>query len=190
MSEGIDLNEDKISLLQLYFSRNGLLFCNGSKDLPGIYSVGGDWNSIVALMECGEVFYSKLYKNRTSYLSRELYYQIKPFRHRVKNLSVKSKQIYEFIEAADLTGTQEIKNALMMSSKEFAACMNELHKELFVTAIKRERTLNENWCSFYWGTYHCWEQLKPYVGAEPKLETISALLSKIMTDKQVQSLLK
>jgi len=191
MSESVMQNEERILLLQSYFSRSGLLLCNESKDLPGKFSIGGDWNSIITLMERGEVFYSKLYKNRASYLSRELYHQVKSFKQRVEKLSEKSKQVFEFIEAVDLASTQDVKNNLMISSKDFSACMNELHRELFVTVIKRERTLNDrNWCSYYWGTYHRWEQLKPLPEVKLDAKRIDVLLSTIMTEKQTQSLLK
>ena len=73
-----------IELLKGYFSRNGFLLCNECRNMPSLFNVGGDWNSIVQLIEEGQVFYSKLYKGRVTYLSREFYAQVKPYRQRME----------------------------------------------------------------------------------------------------------
>ena len=185
-----DINE-KILYLRSYFSQNGLLLCGENKDLPSIYTVGGDWNSIISLIEEGEIFYSKLYKGRVSYLSRDLYYQIKPYKQRTKSLSDKSKEILAFIEEVDSATTKEIKSILNISSaKEFNCYMDELFKELLITAIQRDKTMNVNWSSFRWGLFSCWEQLNPHAGVIPDPEQIKKMLSAIMTDKQIESILK
>jgi hypothetical protein len=67
----------------------------------------------------------------------------------------------EFIDSVELAATKEIKKFVAHSAKSFNKCMDELFKELLVTAIKRERTMNENFCSFWWGTSSYWEQIKP-----------------------------
>ena len=72
--------EDTKDLLRSYFVQNGILLCNENPDLPSLPSVGGTWNDIVTMMEDREVFYSKLYKGRVTYLSREFYYHIKSLR--------------------------------------------------------------------------------------------------------------
>lgn len=190
MNINMNKNHEKIMFLQLYFGNNGLLLCNENKDLPSLDTVGGDWNSIVSLIEQGEVFYSKLYKGRVSYLSQELYYQIKPYKQRTEKLTVKSKEILDFIEAAGLANTQQIKNTLMLSAKVLTACMDELFTELFVTATQRDRTMNDNWCSFRWGTFEHWEKIKPLPEVELDITKINKLLSAIMTHKQIQTLLK
>ena len=183
-------NDTKIALLQAYFRQNGLLLCNMNKELPSLGTVGGDWNSIVALMERGEVFYSKLYKGRVTYLSQDFYYQIKPHRQRLTKLTAKSLEVFEFINAAGLAGTKDIKERMMLSSKDFTACMDELFKELFVTVIERERTMNANWSSFYWGTYERWEKILPIENTQTDMDKICGMLSGIMTDKQIMKLLK
>ena len=190
MNESLIQNQEKISLLQSYFSCNGVLSCNENKDLPSLENVGGDFNSIISLMERGEVFYSKLYKKRATYLSRELYYQIKPYKQRADRLSPKSKEILDFIAAVGIVTTKEIKSMFMLSAKAFSSCMDELFAELFVTVIQRDRMLNQGWSSFCWGTSLRWEQLKPLPEVELDIKKISALLSAIMTEKQIQSLLR
>ena len=162
MSREIVVCEEKIACLRAYFIDRGLLLCNDDGNLPSNKTVGGDWNSIVALMERGEVFYSKLYKNKTTYLSREFYYQIKSYKQRIDSVSDNGRKVYEFVHAVDMASIKEIKQALMMSSREFNSALKELCKELLVTAARREKTLNDNgWCSFYWSTACSWEKLKP-----------------------------
>ena len=82
-----DTTDDTRPLLRNYFAQAGLLLCNENPYLPSLPTVGGTWNDIVAMMETREVFYSKLYKGRVTYLSRALYYHLKPFRQREANLS-------------------------------------------------------------------------------------------------------
>lgn len=48
--------EQRKRLLSGYFEANGMLLCNESRDLPYLEGVGGDWNSIIALIEEGKVF--------------------------------------------------------------------------------------------------------------------------------------
>lgn len=153
--------EQRKTLLRSYFMTNGLLLCNESKELPYLESVGGDWISIVALIEEGEVFYSKLYKGRVSYLSREFYGNIKPYRQRLERLSPTARSIYEHLTQIEMATTVEIKEILFLSGKTFTQCMDELFKELLVTAIQRDRTMNVNWSSFYWGTFEKWEAMHP-----------------------------
>ena len=74
-----DTTDDTRPLLRNYFAQMGLLLCNENPYLPSLPTVGGTWNDIVAMMETREVFYSKLYKGRVTYLSRALYYHLKPF---------------------------------------------------------------------------------------------------------------
>jgi len=152
----------KISALQSYFSQNDMLHCNDSKGLPSLGAAGGDWNSLVALIERGEVFYSKYHRCRATYLSRDFYYKIKPEKQHTAKLTGKSREVLAFIEATGPASTRDIKEGLMLSAKEYTACMDELFKELLVTAIKRDKTLNTNWCTFYWGTFEHWEKLIPH----------------------------
>lgn len=158
MADRFESETNQVSLLRAYFAKNGILLCNENKFLPSLETVGGGWNSIVHLIERGDVFYSKLYKRRATYLSREFYYQIKPYRQRTDALSEQAREVLAFIHSAGLVSSGDIKAVLMLSGKAFNACMDELFGELLVTAIARERTMNDNWSSFLWGTHKLWEQ--------------------------------
>jgi len=191
MSKEVFVCEEKVACLQSYFIDRGLLLCNDDGNLPSKRTVGGDWNSIVALMERGEVFYCKLYKNKVTYLSREMYYQIKPYKQRIDNMSDNSKMVYEFIKAVDMASTKEIKAALAMSSGKFNAALNELCRELLITAVRREKTLNDNgWCSFYWGVSCSWEKLKPLPKIQVERDRIYDLLFGMIGEKEIERLLR
>ncbi|MBE6011362.1 MAG: hypothetical protein E7234_02250 [Lachnospiraceae bacterium] len=120
----------KETLLKSYFYHHGLLLCNENKELPSLSSVGGDWNSIVIMIEQGEIFYSKLYKGRVTYLSQDFYAQIKPFRQRLNTVSPISRDIFDFLNKKEYADTAEIKNIFMLLGKEFPKAMDELFKEL------------------------------------------------------------
>lgn len=181
--------EKKLTLLKSYFEHNGLLLCNESRDLPSLDTVGGDWETVVSLMESGDVFYSKLYKGRVTYLSRELYYLIKPMKQRIEKLSPQSAELFGILSSAGPLTTTEIKGMLFLPSKAFNSCMDELHKELFITVITRDRDIQQNWSSFCWGNYALWEQKQ--ISAPPQNRyAIYQILSALMPVKQIDSLLK
>lgn len=172
-------------LLRAYFSRNGILLCNESRELPYLESVGGDWNSIVRLMTSGEVFYSKLYRGRVTYLSREFYDQIKPYKQRLEELSPESRELLSFVQEAGPVNTAEIRQALPLSAKQLTACMDALFRDLFLTVVARDRTISSNWASFYWGSFEQWEALQPASNDDHAPDTLSRLLP-FLSEKQVQ----
>lgn len=183
-------DDRSIRMLLSYLGQHGLLLCNDNTNLPSLSQIGGDWNSIITLIERGEVFYSKLFKGRVTYLSRDFYYQVKPYKQRVAKLSAQSREVFEFVKNTEPVTTQEIKQLLALPQKIYDQCMTELCKELLVTATQRDKIINVSWSSFLWGTYSFWEQIKPSERIEPELSRINDLLSGLLTEKQVQHLLK
>lgn len=182
--------DQRKELLRAYFEMNGMLLCNESKDLPCLESVGGDWNSIIALIEEGQVFYSKLYRGRVTYLSKEFYANIKPYRQRLERLSPEARLIYNFLTEIEMANTAQIKQILCLSNKTFTQSMDELFKELLVTAIERDMTINANWSSFYWGTYEKWENLHSIADVTPSMTMLKELTKGVLSEKKLASLLK
>ena len=180
--------EDTKDLLRSYFAQNGILLCNENKELPSLPSVGGTWNDIVSMVEGREVFYSKLYKGRVTYLSREFYYHIKPFRQREERLSPQAADLLAFLRQAGPTGTEELKRVFPLFSKAFGSYLDELLRELLVTAVRRDRTLNETWCTFLWADSKVWETGGTPLPSDP--EEARRLLSSLLTERQVQKLLQ
>lgn len=181
-------NEDRtINASELAISNTPLFLCNADQRLPSLDEMGGDWNLIMKLIETRKVFYSKLYKNRVTYLSSELYWAIKPYKQRWEKLSQTSKEIFEFVDEFGEVTTPELKNALLLSNKTFTKCMNELTKELFVTAVAKDRTINNNWSSFYWGTYKFWE--KNAIKCPSHSKDVYSILAPVFTEREIQKLL-
>ena len=179
---------DPKDLLRGYFTQNGILLCNENRELPSLASIGGQWNDIVSLMENREVFYSKLYKGRVTYLSRAFYYHIKPLRQRENRLSPQARELLAFLRQAGPMGTEELKRLFPLWGSRFGTYHDELLRELLVTAVKRERTLNENWCTFLWAPSEYWEAgLSPLPSSSAEARR---LLSPLLTERQITALLK
>lgn len=173
-------------LLEGYFSRHGLLLCNEDRDLPWLDSVGGDWNAVVALIEDRQVFWSKLWRGKVTYLSRACYWQLKPYRQRLSRVPPGSREAYDLLADAGPLSTEELKRLLRFSGREYGKVMDPLFKELLVTAVERERTIADNWSSFRWATCQTWE-----AGSTPEApdaEKLRRLLIPPLTERQVQNL--
>lgn len=183
---------DPVSSLRAYFARNHILLCNDNAYLPSINDAGGDWNAIIYLIEAREAVYSKAYRKRTAYLSPALYAMLKPYKQRFNRLSEQSRRIYDFLSACGPKSTQEIKNALLLSGKSFSAAFDPLLSELLVTAMERDRTINETWSSFLWGTYGQWEDTlaHPLPKSEASQANLLALLSHLMDEKEIVALMR
>lgn len=176
--------------LKQYFSQNGLLLCNENAELPYLDLVGGSWNAIVSLMESGDVFYSRFFKNRVTYLSRELYLALKPFRQRAERLTPQSERLLAFLEAAGEVNVEQMQNACMLEKKAQTEALNLLVSELFVTVLHRDVTIHESWCTFCYGTSERWEEKQiTQVTTHDEREAEQILLRQL-SQKQVNSLLK
>ena len=176
--------------LLTYFAHNGMLLCNESTELPFLDLVGGNWYAIVSLMESGDVCYSRFYKNRVTYLSRELYFALKPFRRRAERLSAQSKRLLAFLQAAGEATAEQMQNTCMLEKKAQTEALNVLVSELFVTVLRRDLTIHESWCTFTYGTTEHWEEkqasqtnIKSESGAE-------LILLRQLSQKQVNALLR
>ena len=167
-----------IELLKGYFSRNGFLLCNECRNMPSLFNVGGDWNSIVQLIEEGQVFYRKLYKCRVTY------------RQRMELISSHSRLIYNLLDTIGYANAQDIKRLLNLSNKVYTDAMHELSQELLITAIQRDKTINQNWSSFYWGTYKTWESLHPISDIEVSTSRLKQLLDRLISEKEIHKLLQ
>lgn len=179
---------NKSIFLEKYLEEMSMFLCNGDGRLLSFYQLGGDWDSLMDLVEERKVFYSRLYKNRVTYISNRLYWSIKPYKQRLEKVSEKSKTIFEFIDEFGEATTPEIKNALVLSNKTFSQCMNELVKEFLVTATARDKKISNNWSSFFWGTYKLWE--KTAIQYKPAYMEEYKLLEAIFSQREIKNILK
>ena len=176
--------------LLTYFQQNELLLCNENKELPYLELVGGSWNGIVSLMESGDVFYSRFYKGRVTYLSRALYYALKPYRRRMERLDAQCLRLLNFIEMVGEANAKQMQSACMMEKTAQTKALNRLVEELFVTVSRRDETIHENWCTFYYCTADFWEQKQPQRPALATPGEAERLLGHTFTQKRITALLK
>jgi len=176
--------------LEHYFSQNGMLLCNTSEELPYLELVGGNWNAIVSLMEAGHAFYSRLYKNRVTYLSPALYAALKPHRRRAERLDENANRLYAFLQSVVEASAEQMQQTLLLTKKAQTDALNQLVSELFVTVLRRDVTKNETWCSFTYGPAEAWERKLPREIHVPKIGEAEEILLRQLSQKQVMSMLK
>jgi hypothetical protein len=66
-------------------------------------------------------------------------------------------------------------------------CLDELLKELLITAVQRDKTLNETWCTFLWADYTVWEGAAPSLPSDPA--QARRLLEGLLSPRQITKLL-
>lgn len=174
--------------LSAYFSENGMLLCNESSELPYLDLVGGNWNAIVSLMERGEVCYSRLYRGRVTYLSRALYYAVKPYRQRLTHLDEPSRRLLEFMRAAGEVSAEEMQAACLLEKKAQTNALNQLVSELFATVSRRDVTIHDCWCTFRYCLAETWEQ-KQFIPTPTNAADARQLLSRQLTKLQIDRIL-
>ncbi|MHA6529941.1 AlkZ-related protein [Paenibacillus sp. BAC0078] len=180
-------------LLAAAFGRYGLLVVNEHPDLPSVIGAEGDWQALMGLLEARQVFYSKICKNRVTYLNKELYFHLKPFRQK-KIFTETERRIYDFLDEAGEAEKDEIISVLMLSKASCNAAMDELTKSLDVTATRPGRTLNSTWSTLVWGTSRRWEEgLLEEPNSYSKEESVHYIrerLKGILSEKQIAQILK
>ena len=65
--------------------------------------------------------------------------------------------------------------------------LDELLKELLITAVQRDKTLNETWCTFLWADYTVWEGTAPSLPSDPA--QARRLLEGLLSPRQITKLL-
>ena len=181
----LEQDEKARGALITYFRENGLLLCNENPKLPYLDLVGGNWNAIVSLMESGDVFYSRLFHHRVTYLSRALYTAMKPYRQRLLRLDEPSRRLLEFFRATGEASAEQMQAACLLERKAQTAALNALVSELFVTVSRRDVTIHKSWCTFFYCPVELWEQRQP----SPPPEDARQLLSRQLSGRTIDRLL-
>lgn len=177
---------EKEQLILNYMNTHGILLCNENKYLPSLFDVGGDWDSIVSLIEKREAFYCKVYRKRTCYLSKELYFLLKSYKHTFANIPELSLNIYNYLCDNGPADTEMIKHMFMLSTKDFNKAFDILLERMLATAVKRGKTLNSTWSTFIWGTYIDWEKdAVPAPTGEKNYDRIFDILNFNLTEKEI-----
>ncbi len=71
------MNSDRYNQMNDLISTHGLLLLNSTEEFYNVMDSGGDWFTMIRLIEDRQVFVSKIYKGKTTYLSKDLYYALR-----------------------------------------------------------------------------------------------------------------
>lgn len=182
--------KDKEQSILNYLDTYGLLLCNENKYLPSLFDIGGDWDSIISLIEKREAFYCKVYKKRTNYISKELYFLLKNYKQSTTGIPAVSLSIYNFLYENGPADTETIKNMLMLNSKSFKEAVDVLFERMLVTAVKRGNTLNQTWSTLVWGTYIDWEKdVQPLFAHEDDYNRLFKILNLNLSEKEITKII-
>lgn len=176
--------------LQAWLTENGILLCNTNPLLPALEDIGCTWQDVTELIDSHRLFYSKAFQGRTTYLSPEAYYLLKRIR-RQRPLTEPAKKLLALLRENPGSETELLKELSALPGKEYQTGFELLLKNLYVTALRNGRYLQENWSSFLYGTAEQWEKDAPNrYGCEAPRERLWKLLSAVMTEKQFLSFIK
>lgn len=171
-----------------YLQKYGILLCNANPELPALEDIGCAWGDVTELIDRQELFYCKVYKKRTTYLSREAYYLLKEIR-RKKPLTPAAEKIYAVLKDGAAAETYFLKAVSGLDAKSYREGFGLLLQNLYITALYNGRPLNENWSAFLYGTAEEWEKRVPAAAPiENASERLWEILSQTMTERQFRSL--
>lgn len=155
--EAMTVSREGEARLRRHLESTGILLVNENRYLPSLADLGGEWYEIAQLVERREAFYSKVYRNRTTYLSAEVYFLLKAIRPEVP-VRGESAVIYDFIREFGSTDTTTIKQAVLIDDRRFGHAFDFLLQHLLVTVLRTGRVLNPNWSTYVWGMAKEWEE--------------------------------
>lgn len=172
-----------------YLNANGILLCNTNPFLPALEDMGCTWHEVEELIDSHQLFYSKVFKKRTTYLSPEAYYLLKAVRKQ-KELTPPAERIYSLLDGKPAADTTFLKQASGLTGKEYREGFDFLLQNLYITAVENGKRLNENWSSFYYGTAKDWEKHTPgqEFGSDAP-QRLRELLSRTVPEKYLRSLM-
>ncbi|QUI23788.1 hypothetical protein HZI73_16470 [Vallitalea pronyensis] len=187
------MNSDKYNQMIDLINAHGLLLLNSTKEFYNVMDSGGDWFTMIRLIEDRQVYVSKIYKGKTTYLSKELYYALRGCKNDHKMMTEHEKRVYDFLSSCTNVDMDLLKVALNMDRKVLRKTLDTMMKKLLITVLSGGKKITDSWSSYYFGTYEQWEssdQSSIYMDEITAREKVNGYLSKIMTDKQIENLLK
>ena len=165
----------------------GILLCNTNPDLPALEDIGCGWGDVTELIDRQELFYCKAFRKRTTYLSKETYYLLKEVRQK-KPLTPSAQRIYAILENGAEAETGFLKAVAGLDGKAYREGVDFLLQNLYVTALRNGKLLNESWSTFLYAAAE-WEKCAPAaVPIENASERLWEILSQTMTERQFRSL--
>lgn len=148
--------KNKVLLLN-FINDYGIIACNKDNFIKSINDIGSSWQDAVALINEREIFYSKIYKQKTVYLSKHLYCLLKKIES-YKKISKNSSSIYKILENNPPQNTEILKIVSGLNKEEFNKAQMELLEKMYITAFSSYKSININWSSFLYTTSSKWEK--------------------------------
>lgn len=165
-----------------YIEDHGILLCNENEEMQSLCGLGYNMENIIGLIESHQVFYCKVYKKRSAYLSIKAYQLLSRIKT-VKELSTDAEIIYNEIKKHDFIGKDDLKQMFHMEKKIFDKAFDFLLENLYITAFSGKR-INPNWYSYLYCTNDQWEKEVPglHFNGNPK-EALWKIVSGNMSEK-------
>lgn len=180
----------RINPLQSYLEANGILLCNQNPDLPALEDVGCTWQDVTELIDRHGLFYSKVFRKRTTYLSPEAYYLLRAVKPR-KPLTPPAEHILSLLENGSTAETAFLKQVCGLPPKEYRDGFDFLLQNLYITAMANGTVLNENWSTFQYGTAQGWEALsRPPIPCDGPKSRLWELLRPTVPERCFRSLIR
>ncbi len=142
--------------LQDYIDENGILLCNVNDELPSLCGLGYNMENIIGLIELHQVFYCKVFKKRSTYLSVKAYQLLCRIKTG-KELYPEAAAILDAVRKHPMADKDEVKQELQMDKKSFDKAFDFLLENLYITACAGKR-LNANWYSYLYCTAGQWRK--------------------------------
>ncbi|HCD44052.1 MAG TPA: hypothetical protein DEQ64_10020 [Lachnoclostridium sp.] len=176
-----------------YINEFGLIGCNKDPYIKSLEDIGCTWQDAIHLIDIHEIFYCKIYRHKTVYLSKELYFLLKTIQENT-SLSTNAERIYRILENNPPQSTEMLKVVSGLGKKEMNAAQSELLEKLLITAISSYKSINVNWSSFLYGTSFQWEESGDFFQVEDSKDDAKNkaihILEKTLRKSDVTKILK
>lgn len=154
---GGEIIQPSSKILLNYINDFGLIACNKDPYIKSLEDIGCTWQDAIYLIDNNLIFYCKIYRHKTVYLSQELYFMLKSIQENI-TMSPNAKKIYSILENNPPQSTEMIKTVSGLDKKDFNSAQLELLEKLCITAISSHKSININWSSFLYSTSQEWEK--------------------------------
>lgn len=177
--------------LLAYLEQNGILLCNRNPYMPALEDIGCGWGDMTALLDRQELFYCKVFRGRTTYLSREAYYLLRAVRGERKALTEEAARVREVLVQTPGAETEFLKPLCGLDAKGFREGFDFLLKNLYATALENGTAINPNWSTFRYAAAEAWEARAPNIyDCADSAGRLRALLGRTMPESWVRRLIK
>ncbi len=172
-----------------YINAHGILLCNINQDLPSLCSLGYSWENITGLIDLHEIFYCKVYKKRSTYLSKEVYLLLRKCRAK-KPMDANAKAVYDTLNALEYADKDKLRERLGMDTKSLDKGMEFLLENMYITAFSNGKFISPSFSTFVYSTSERWERevTKLHFRGDPK-PRLEEILRKDMTEKDFLKLI-